>query len=273
MPTISVIIPTYNRANYITKAINSVLSQSYKDYEIIVVDDGSTDNTCQIIKNYNTKITYIFQENKGPSAARNLGILHANGKYISFLDSDDIWKKHKLRVQIDTIIKNPDIKINYTQEIWIRNGIRINQKKIHSKHDGWIFEQCLPLCIISPSSVIIHREIFNKTGLFDENLIVCEDYDLWLRISADYPIKYIEKPLIIKYGGHSDQLSHQFWGMDRFRVRALQKILLQHNLSDENRTAAINVLKKKCQILANGCFKRDKIDEGKYYQDIIEGLN
>lgn len=270
MSLVSVIIATFNREILIVKAIESVLAQTFKDFELIVVDDGSTDSTAQVLAKYRDRITYLYQENKGPSAARNLGIKNANGAYVCFLDSDDLWHKDKLKIQLNAINHNPDIKICYTNEIWIRNGIRVNQKKIHQKYSGWIFQKCLPLCIISPSSVLINREVFDKIGLFDEDLIVCEDYDFWLRASIYYPITFIDKSLIIKYGGHQDQLSQKFWGMDRFRIIAIEKVLADKNLKRQDRKAAIETLKKKCTIIANGCFKRGKIGEGNKFLAIIE---
>ena len=171
---------------------------------------------------------------------------------------------------MELIAKNPEIKICYTNEIWIRNGVRVNQKKIHQKYSGWIFQKCLPLCIISPSSVLIKREVFDRVGVFDENLIVCEDYDLWLRVSINYPIFFIDKSLIIKRGGHQDQLSRKFYIMDRFRIKALEKILTKNNLKNQDRNAAIETLKQKCTIIANGCFKRGKVEEGNKYSAIIK---
>jgi len=269
-PPVSVIIPTYNRASWLRGAIDSVLDQTFADFELIVVDDGSTDNTKEIVADYGDKIRYFYQPNKGPSAARNTGIGQAKADLICFLDSDDRWIKNKLQTQVEFIRQNPLTKISYTNEIWIRNGKRVNQKKVHQKYSGWIYQKCLPLCIISPSSVMIHRDVFDKVGLFDENLLVCEDYDLWLRISCRYPIFFIDQSLIIKNGGHKDQLSHRFWGMDRFRVKALEKILQENILSDQDRQATIEMLKKKCTILANGYFKRGKLEEGNVFLNIIK---
>ncbi len=270
MPSVSVIIPTFNRAHCIREAIHSVLIQSYPDFEIIVVDDGSTDDTETIVRSYESNVSYVYQENRGPSAARNSGIQRARGTYLCFLDSDDLWLKNKLKAQMELIRRSPEVKVCYTDEIWIRNGVRVNQRKIHRKYSGWIFRNCLPLCIISPSSVLLHREVFDIIGLFDENLMVCEDYDLWLRVSCRFPITFIDKPLIIKQGGHPDQLSRKFWGMDRFRVIALEKILKICNLDDEDRKAAEGMLKKKSQILAEGCLKRGKGEEYAAYQKIFK---
>ena len=262
---VSVIIPTFNRADWIKYAIDSVLNQTYSNFELIIVDDGSTDNTRDVIAQYGDSIRYFFQENKGPAAARNLGIINARGSYICFLDSDDQWLKQKLEEQIKLVVVNPEIKVCYTNEIWIRRGVRVNPRKIHQKFSGWIYQRCLPLCIISPSSVMVHQHVFEKVGLFDEKMTVCEDYDLWLRVSHHYPITFIEKPLIIKYGGHEDQLSRKFWGMDIYRVQAMEKMLQQYDLTPEDQKATIEMLCQKCDILANGFFKRGKVKEGQFY--------
>lgn len=269
-PLVSIIIPTFNRAAWLGGAIDSVLDQTFGDFELLVIDDGSTDDTKEIVTSYDNKVKYFYQSNKGPSAARNLGIKQARANLLTFLDSDDRWLKDKLQVHVEMMMSNPNVKICYTDEIWIRHGKRVNPKKTHQKYSGWIYQQCLPLCIISPSSVMISREVFEKVGLFDENLPVCEDYDLWLRISQIYPITFIDRPLIIKNGGHADQLSHRLRAMDRFRVRALEKILQDNSLGDEDRKATIEMLQKKCTILANGCYKRGKADAGNYYLAIKE---
>jgi glycosyltransferase involved in cell wall biosynthesis len=268
MPRVSVIIPTYNRAQFITQAIKSVLKQTLRDFELIIIDDGSTDNTKEIIGSNNYWLRYYFQENKGVSAARNLGIRLAEGEYIAFLDSDDTWRKQKLAHQMAFFEQNPEYKICHTNETWYRHGEHLNQKKKHQKFSGWILEQLLPICIVSPSSVVIHREVFNKAGFFDETLPVCEDYDLWLRIGVFYPFLFLDKPLIIKYGGHSDQLSQKYWGIDRFRIQALEKLLQNPALKAEQRTVVVQVFKEKCQIVAQGAFKRDKEEEGNFYLNL-----
>jgi len=188
MPLVSVIIPTYNRALYLKEAIDSVLSQDFCDFELIVVDDGSTDATSDIIDSYNGAFRYICQRHRGVSAARNTGISHAKGTFVAFLDSDDLWLPKKLSAQVDFFREHPEALICQTEEIWIRNGTRVNSKKRHKKYSGDIFEKALPLCIVSPSAVMIKKNLFDLVGLFDESLPVCEDYDLWLRISARYPV-------------------------------------------------------------------------------------
>ncbi len=267
---ISVVIPTYNRASFLKEAIDSVLSQIYRDFELIVVDDGSTDDTPKLLLSYGKKIKVITKANKGPSAARNRGIKAAKGKWIAFLDSDDVWKPDKLEKQVQFIKENPDIKICQTEEIWIRNGKRVNPRKKHEMHSGWIYEQCLPLCIVSPSSVMIHRDVFEKVGLFDETMLACEDYDLWLRIAPHYPICLVREKLIVKQGGHADQQSHVISSLDLLRIKAMVKSLESGGLNESQYEAALLELNKKCRVYGNGCIKRGKKEEGEKYLSLPE---
>ena len=269
MPWVSVIIPTYNRRDLLREAIRSVLEQSFRDFELIVVDDGSEDGTREMIqREFPGLLTYIYQENQGVSRARNRGIETSRGKYIAFLDSDDLWLKKKLERQVQFMQQNPEAMICYTDEIWIRRGVRVNPKKKHAKHSGWIYPQCLPLCIISPSSVLMRRELLEEVGGFDPEFPVCEDYDLWLRVALRYPIHLIPEKLIVKRGGHPDQLSHRSWGNDIWRVRALLKIL-QKELPPSWRKLTVAELHRKCSILIGGFEKRGKHEEAAQYREII----
>lgn len=231
---VSVIIPTHNRPKFTQEAIASVKAQTYRDFEIIVVEDA---------------------RGRGPAWARNQGVAKAKGEYIAFLDSDDLWDRRKLDKQLKFLRGNPQFKICYTNEKWVRDGEHLNQMKKHGKHHGWIFDKCLPLCIISASSIVMEREVFEELGGFDESLPVCEDYDLWLRLALRYPIAYLEEKLIIKRGGHPDQLSKKYWGMDRFRVRALEKLLKQ-GVNAQQKELVCRELRSKYEILLSGAFKR-----------------
>lgn len=268
-PLISVIIPTYNRGWIIKEAIDSVLSQDYRDFELIIVDDGSTDNTLEILNSYQDDITVLRQNNHGVSAARNLGIMAASGRFVAFLDSDDLWLPQKLSSQVDYFNLNPDAIICQTEEIWIRKGVRVNPKKRHKKPWGMIFEQSLALCLVSPSAVMIRRSLFDEVGFFDEKLPVCEDYDLWLRISCRFPVYLIDTPLIIKRGGHDDQLSASS-GLDKFRIKSLKKIIASGLLSKTQYRAAVKTLKEKCAIYAAGCRKRGRKEEALYYTKLSD---
>ena len=270
---ISVIIPTFNRLDLLKRAIESVLNQSIKPYDIIVVDDGSTDDTSEMIQQKYKSINLIKQKNSGVSAARNNGIKNAQGDWIALLDSDDEWGKNKLEEQVNNLTDNPKYEFCHTNEIWIRNGIRVNQKKRHKKYGGFIFDKCLDICKISPSSVLFNKNILNHVGWFDEELPVCEDYDLWLRITADYEILFIDKPLIVKYGGHNDQLSNSVEAIERFRIKALQSLLENSDLSKNNRIHAIEMIIKKLNIYLKGLVKRKKHDEAKKVAEKIKVWN
>jgi glycosyltransferase involved in cell wall biosynthesis len=268
-PLVSVIIPTYNRGWIVSEAIDSVLSQDFSDYELIVVDDGSTDRTPEILAAYEDRLTVIRRANGGVSAARNRGIAAAAGHLIAFLDSDDLWLPQKLTVQVNFFSDNPDAVICQTEERWVRNGVRVNPKKRHLKFSGMIFERSLALCLVSPSAVMIRKELFDAVGVFDENLPACEDYDLWLRISCRYPVDLIETPLIIKRGGHADQLSRAP-GLDQYRIRSLMKLLEANMLTGPQKKAVMTTLKEKCAVYAGGCRKRGKEEEAQYYEQLAD---
>ena len=270
MATVSVIIPTYNRVSKVKEAIESVLKQTYRDFELWVVDDGSTDGTGEALKECGSRIKYFAQDNRGVSAARNLGLRVSRGKYVAFLDSDDLWEPRKLEIQVRRMEANPQFPLCYTDEIWIRRGIRVNPKKKHAKYSGWIFEKCLPLCIISPSSVLMKRTLFEEIGGFDETLPICEDYDFWLRVTCRHPVLFIDEKLIVKRGGHRDQLSTRSWGNDRYRVMALEKLLRSQNLKVEEKRMASGELVEKCRILSQGFYRRGKREEGRWYEDLAE---
>ena len=273
---ISVIIPSYNRACFLKEAIQSVLEQDYfasqtaSDlFELLIIDDGSTDNTREIVKSFGDKVCYHFQMNKGISTARNLGLSLARGDYITFLDSDDLWKKEKVKAQMNLIENIPQAKICYTEEIWVRRGRRVNPKKKHRKYSGWIFDKVLPLCLLSLSSALFRREVFEEIGGFDEELPVCEDYDFGIRVAQRYPIYLISKPLIVKRGGHPDQISQKFWGMDRFRIKALEKAL-KLGLTPSQEMLVRQELVRKYQVLVTGFKKRNKQEEAKKYLILLE---
>ena len=266
---ISAIIPTFNRDNFIEKCVISILNQSKMPEEIIVIDDGSTDNTWNILKELGfsdsekkqNSLRYIFQRNKGVSAARNFGIQSSRNEHIAFLDSDDFWLENKSEKQIESLKSNAfRFRLSHTNERWFRNGLRVNAHAKHKKAGGDIFFNCLKLCCISPSSVIVERSVFDEFGFFDESLPACEDYDFWLRFCAFEKVHFVSESLLIKNGGHDGQLSKLHWGMDRFRVRALEKLLRNPNLADSKRQQTIRELILKLEILISGGLKRNKYD-------------
>lgn len=268
-PEVSVIIPTFNRETLLPRALSSVLGQTGVSFELSVVDDGSTDGTRALIEKDFPSVNYLHQNNQGPSAARNRGIERSRGQWIAFLDSDDEWLPGKLEAQLAFFRQNPSYRILQTEEIWIRNGKRVNAMNKHKKYGGFIFEKCLPLCAVSPSAVMIHKSLFEEIGLFDESLPACEDYDLWLRIAARHPVGLIEKPYVTRYGGHADQCSSKYPAMDLFRIRALVKILKSGTLSPEQTALAEKTLKEKSQIYIQGALKRGKAKEAEEIRGLI----
>jgi glycosyltransferase involved in cell wall biosynthesis len=270
-PAVSVIIPTYNRGWILKEAIDSVLDQDFTDFELIVVDDGSTDDTINHLEAYGFDIIVLQQNNQGVSAARNRGIAASRAQLIAFLDSDDIWLPQKLTRQVEFFAAHSDALICQTEETWIRNGLRVNPKKRHQKRSGEIFEPSLTLCLVSPSAVMIRRSLFDAVGLFDERLPACEDYDLWLRVSCRFPVYLIDEPLIIKRGGHPDQLS-KATGLDKYRIQSLKKLIDSESLTQSQKLAAINTLQEKSKIYAMGCRKRGRMAEAKYYEGIATAM-
>jgi len=269
---VSVIIPTHNRAGFLAKAMGSVLAQTYRNFELIVVDDGSTDSTSQLLASYGREVIALRQENRGPAAARNLGIRQARYPLLAFLDSDDCFAPEKLAIQVAAMEAAPATLISHTQEIWRRNGSHLNQKKIHAKGGGDIFARSLRLCVVGMSTVMARRDLFQQVGLFDEELPCCEDYDLWLRASVRHPFLLVDRPLTIKEGGRPDQVSVRFrLGMDRFRIRSLEKLLADPLLDQPRRRLACAELVRKARIYGNGCLKHGREKEGRRFLALAEG--
>ncbi len=256
---ISVIITTYNRPKLLSRALKSVLSQNHKPFEIIVVDDGSF---CKL--DLPQEIIYIKKQNGGISSARNVGIKRAKGELVAFLDDDDEWDIDKLKLQLAFHEKNNAV-MSYTDEQWIKDGKIINIPKKYQKHDKNIFKKCLSHCFIAPSSVLINKLIFNEIGLFDEGLEVCEDYDMWLKISSKYPVHLLDLPLIKKHAGAKEQLGFKYWGMDRFRIKSL--LNLRKIVQNADQKKAIDTeIKAKAKLLLKGAKKHNNKEMIKYYE-------
>lgn len=273
-PFFSIIIPTYNRKNFLKIAMGSVLYQTFDNFELIIVDDGSQDNTQEISNEFKDKrIFYTYQPHKGVSPARNTGIKLSHGEFICFLDSDDRFRREKLDVTFNYIKKHPEYKLFHTEEIWYNNGSYLPQKGYHKKPSGVIFSEALKLCCVSISTVAIKKQIFEKIGVFDENMPACEDYDFWLRASAQFPILLIPQYLTIKEGGHPDQQSKKYPAMDKFRIYAIKKLLENNNLKEEYYQLALKELKHKCNIYVKGAEKRGKTADIEHYKKLIDLLN
>jgi glycosyltransferase involved in cell wall biosynthesis len=269
-PVVSVIIPTYNRAGLVADAIDSVLRQTEVRFEVIVVDDGSTDDTAARLNAYGDRIRCVRQRQQGVSAARNHGVRLARGRWLAFLDSDDQWLAGKLAAQLALHDVEPRFGISQTAQRWVRNGRHVNQCAHHQAPTGDYFMPSLQRCMISPSAAMVRRDHFEAVGGFDESLTVCEDYDLWLRLASRTELGFIARPLVIKRAGHGGQLSERYWGMDRFRVAALMRLLVEGELSPEQRRAVREVVRRKCAILAQGARRRQREEESLRYQLLAE---
>ena len=261
---VSVVIPTYNRAEFVREAIESVLQQDYPDVELIVVDDGSRDCTAAVVGEFGPALRYLWQENRGVSAARNCGVAASTGDLIAFLDSDDLWAPRKVSAQVAYFEAHPEAQACHTDEVWIRHGVRVNERRIHRKQGGWQFLASLPRCLISPSAIMMRRRLWERLGGFDESLPACEDYDLWLRLTAVTPVGFLPDRLVTKRGGHADQLSRITPALDRYRIRALEKALATR-LPAEHRRAVLEQLVSKCRIVAQGARKRQHADRWACY--------
>jgi glycosyltransferase involved in cell wall biosynthesis len=266
------VIPTHNRRDAVLLALHSVVAQTRPVDEICVIDDGSTDGSAAAIHAAFPHITVIEQPNRGVSAARNRGIAATSGEWVAFLDSDDAWQPRKIERQLAVLAEQPGARLCHTDEIWIRNGRRVNPRLRHAKGGGWIYRNCLELCVISPSAALVRRDVFAEIGAFDESLPVCEDYDMWLRLCSQEPVAYVDEPLVIKTGGHADQLSLREWGMDRFRILALERMLASGRLTDADRDATIDVLRRKIGVYMAGARKRGKRAEVEEYTRRLEQL-
>lgn len=252
---ISVVIPSYNRGHTLQRALHSVFTQTSAVDEVILVDDGSTDGSSDSVAPLYPGLKIIRQPRRGVSAARNRGILAARHDWIALLDSDDSWQAHKLAAIREAAANHPGFVLYHSDEIWIRDGVRVNPMQKHRKHGGWIFQRCLPLCAISPSTAVIRKATLHALGLFDENLPACEDYDLWLRLCHRFPVHFVDEALVTRYGGHADQLSQRYPVMDRFRVRALHRLLDTEILQADDFAAARAMLLRKLEILLRGARK------------------
>lgn len=266
-PVVSVVIPSYNRKDFLRLALQSVISQTAKPDEIIVVDDGSTDQTEEHLSSEFPSVTWLLKENQGVAAARNYGIRQARGEWIALLDSDDQWDKNKLEEQIHHLKAHPDCRACHTQEKWIRNQNQVSPPTYLDKSHDQLFKRSLRHCLICASSCMFHRSLFDEVGLFDEALPVCEDYDFWLRLLLHTPIDLIDRPLTVKFGGHSDQLSTSHWGMDRYRIQSMENLLASQAMSKEQKIWVWEILAQKCQILEQGFTKRNKHSEAQTYSE------
>ena len=270
-PTVTVIIPTYNRAALLERAIGSVLGQTWRDFELIVVDDGSTDGTALLsVLHSDTRLRFLRNgKNRGVSHARNTGAQAASAPWIAFLDSDDEWLPTKLEKQLAWTNEHPGAPIVQTRELWIRRGKRVNPPKTHEKFAGDLFSASLDRCMITPSSVLLRRDLFETFGGFNESLPACEDYDLWLRVTCRNHVGLVDEYLLKRYGGHADQLSASVPVLDKFRIQSICDLLESGLLSADQASLARTSILKRAHIVAKGYQKRGNPKEYERYEALI----
>lgn len=256
LPEVSVIITNFNRDEELQKAVRSVLEQKEVSTELIIVDDASTNPPVELyarLAQAGHKLLFS-KSRQGPGPCRNWGASLAEGRYIALLDSDDYWLPTKLSLQLQSL-KTSKMRIGQVEEVWILNGTRINPPKVHRWEAGDLFQRSLKAVCISPSSVMLEKRLYQEHEGFDKEFFVCEDYELWLRITAKEKVDLVSQALTIKFGGHKDQLSRALPAMDRFRLLAMAKGL--NSQAFVNRYPLVqNEIYRKAEIVAKGALKR-----------------
>jgi glycosyltransferase involved in cell wall biosynthesis len=261
-PEVTVVIPTFDRAATLPRAVDSVLAQKGAAFELIIADDGSTDGTAAALERYRSdpRVRVLSLPHGGVSAARNAGAAAGTAPWIAFLDSDDEWLPGKLAAQL-AHFREKGFRIGQTRERWVRRGVRVNPPDHAVKQEGDLFAVSLERCMITPSSVMLERRLFEECGGFRADFPACEDYELWLRLTAEHQVGLVSRDLLVRYGGHADQLSAKYPALDRFRIRAIALLLEGKPLAPERRALALSVLSRKLGIYQQGCERRGHADE------------
>jgi glycosyltransferase involved in cell wall biosynthesis len=227
-PLISVVIPTYNSASFLPQSVESVLQQTYDNFEVIIVDDGSTDDTETVLLPYKEKIRYIKKANSGPSGARNLGIAEARGEFIAFQDADDIWVPEKLQLQMDYLTNHPKIAVLHTDLTQFNHQGEVSfslKERYGSIPSGYIFEELLVNHAVTLSTIIVRRSCIDEVGAFDESLIGAEDYNFYLRLARKFQFGFLNQALV-KKRLHTNNLSDNLDQMCEDEIKNLEKITL-----------------------------------------------
>jgi glycosyltransferase involved in cell wall biosynthesis len=254
MPKVSVVLPTYDAARFVGEAVESVLLQTFSDFELIVVDDGSTDETREIVAGYSDpRVRYIYQENRGPAAARNAGIRASRGEYVVFLDADDTWLPRKLACQIPLLRAHPDLGLVYCSAYKFEDDAVFSEMR--ARHRG---DVVYPLLIVdnivagSASSAMVRRECFDRVGLFDEDLTAFEDWDMWLRIALQYEFDYVPEHLVM-IRVHSASIQKQVQRMKTGILAFFDKVLTDPTLAAAARPVRRRVRSLACFVLGRAC--------------------
>ena len=283
-PLVSVIIPVHNRPDLLKEAVLSVASQGFRDFELIVVDDCSDANPEPFLRaiaekaGIAIKILRLETRSGMPGYVRNRGVGAAEADLIAFLDSDDLWLPEKLEKQYYLMRgaagSTGEISISHTREKWLRNGREISQASQKHRREGDIFADALWKCIIGPSTVMMEKKLFERYGGFREDIEVAEDYELWLKVTAENRVSYLDEPLTVKRAGGWEQLSEKYGQIEIFRIEALKGLLGAGFFREmpERKAAAEAVFREKCLIYASGCRKRGRTGEAESYEALAGGV-
>lgn len=252
-----------------------MLAQKDVSFELLVVDDASSEPAEELYRQIVSRGHHVVRQsaNQGPGAARNRGAALARGEWLCFLDSDDAWLPDKLARHLASL-EGSGLSIGQTEEIWFRDGVQVLPPKAHKITGGDLFERSTRAVCVSSSTVVLKRSLFFRHGGFDESLFVCEDYDLWLRISAQERFDFCASPLVVKYGGHPDQLSRALPAMDRFRLVALLKGLARetNQWTAHQRCIASTEAERKVRILKKGSTRRGMTQAVECCEDVEVAL-
>lgn len=301
---ISVIVPVFNRPHLLAGALASVMAQTYRDFELVVVDDGSTDETPEVLARVLREVpkeggspparTLKIPHCGKPGAVRNRGAEKARGRHLAFLDSDDRWLPTKLETQVrlhpragivagGATDARPSLgagagargpRFSHTRELWVRRGREVSQKGQRHRRSGDLFVDSLKKCIIGPSTVMLERSLFEELGGFREDLEIAEDYELWLRLTHREAVAYLDEALTVKQAGDWDQLSERHGQVEVFRIEGLKGLVEADYFADvpEHQVAAKMELARKCRIYAAGCLKRGRPEEARRFEALARGL-
>ncbi len=265
MPTVSVIIHTYNNEKFIVETLESVLNQTYKDYEIIVIDDGSVDSTRNMLLPYMQKIKYHYKENGGIASAKNAGISLSKAEFIAFLDHDDLWVPDKLKMQMECFNENPQAGLVYAKYTSFRDGKELRTKP-EKGYSGWIFKELLAKSFIQTSTVIVKREYLNAIGPYDESFSLGDEYDMFLRISKKFQCGFINKGLT-RYRIHDTNASKNGFLFDQDFLGVYKKIYNNFTDLDEIEKKILRKRIARYSIkVAEGLYRQGKLEESKEYQ-------
>lgn len=254
MPLVSVIVPTYNSARYVTAAVDSILDQSFKDFEVLVIDDGSTDDTRTVLARYGSPVRYIHQSNRGVSIARNRGIAESTGKYIAFLDADDTWFPAKLERQLDALTQTPGYRLCYTGFRFVDDQMRSlrdhRPRQFDDALEGLLFHGNI---VSSICTVLVERALFDQVGGFDPELSQCADWDMWVRLARTTRFLVIED-LLVTYRQHATNMSRSVALLERDSRRVLEKGFADPATPETMRARANRAIARNWMVLAGSYY-------------------